>query len=43
MEQQADATGEAVTREIARQLRAISENLLRPVTADIKRRAAANR
>jgi flagellar biosynthesis/type III secretory pathway protein FliH len=43
MEQQADATGEALTREIARQLRAMAEDLLRPVTADIKRRAAANR
>jgi hypothetical protein len=43
MEEQADATGEALTRKIARQLRAMAEDLLQPVTADIERRNDANR
>jgi hypothetical protein len=43
MEQQADATGEAMTRQIARQLRAKAEDLLQAMTADIKCRAAVNR
>jgi hypothetical protein len=43
MEEQADATGEALTREIARQLRATAEDLLQSLTADIKRRAVAIR
>jgi F0F1-type ATP synthase membrane subunit b/b' len=43
MEEQADATGEALTREIAHQLRVVAEDLLQTVRADIERRNAGNR